>query len=494
MVQNRIPQWRTAWGLWFKSALLASLPLLLTLLTPGQLQAQSCVLYPSPHLRFGVNVDTDGGKHVADYDMETLNAHWYLDYKAQLTPARPANMDYTQMVRVGIWQNKTLTQTVGPIVDANPGMHWIVGNEPDRAGQDGLTPATYARFYHEVYTFLKARDPSSQVGVAGVVQATPLRLRYLTMVLDEYQARYGAPLPTDLWNLHGFILPENYIWGASIPPGLEDFAAEGKQYGVGDHGNLTIFKVQIVNFRQWMADHGYRDKPLSISEYGILLPPAYGYPYATVRNFMLESFNFFLNTTDSTTGYPADANRLVQNWSWFSLNSPPYDANTGIGFNGNLFNPTTHAFEPLGLDFANYVASVANDKPDLALTNLQVTPVTMVMTSTSPVTVTARLSNKGGNDVQEAVVQLWLIDATDNRTLLSQSEPIATIGAGCGPIPIQLTWQPAALPVGAYTLAVEASAANGDQESNTADNIGRQSFHVLDEALTNFTYLPLIGN
>ncbi len=254
------------------------------------------------------------------------------------------------MVRVGIWQSKTLTATVGPIVDANPGMRWIVGNEPDRHGQDGLTPAAYAQFYHDVYTFLKGRDPSSQVEAAGVVQATPLRLRYLTMVLDEYQARYGTPLPTDLWNLHGFILPENNIWGAAIPPGLEAFASEGEaNRTIGDHGNLAIFKSQIFAFRQWMADHGYRDKPLSISEYGILLSPLHGYPYATVRNFMLNSFDFFLNTSESTLGYPADENRLVQNWSWFSLNSPPYDVNTGIGFNGNLFNPTTHAIEPLGL-------------------------------------------------------------------------------------------------------------------------------------------------
>src|SRR5687767_3863554 len=125
MVQNRIRKWHTAWRLWLKSALVASLPLLLTLLTPVQTQAQSCLLYPSPHLRFGVNVDTDGGKHVIDYDMEGLNAHWYLDYRAQLAPEQPANMDYAQMVRVGIWQNKTLTQTIGPIVDANPGMTWI---------------------------------------------------------------------------------------------------------------------------------------------------------------------------------------------------------------------------------------------------------------------------------------------------------------------------------------------------------------------------------
>lgn len=492
MLQNSVPKVRTACRLGVQSICVASLLLVLMGFTPDQAQAQSCVLYPSPHTRFGVNVDTDGGKHVADYDMARLKAHWYLDYRAQLAPERPANMDYTQMVRVGIWQNKTLTQTVGPIVDANPGMRWIVGNEPDRAGQDGLTPATYARFYHEVYTFLKTRDPSSQVGVGGVVQATPLRLRYLTMILDEYQARYNTPLPTDIWNLHGFILPENYIWGASIPPGLEAFASEGKQYGINDHGNLTIFKFQIFAFRQWMAEHGYRDKPLSVSEYGILLPPPYGYPYATVRDFMLGSFDFFLSAADSTLGYPADENRLVQNWSWFSLNSAPYDPATSSGFNGNLFHPTTHAIEPLGQDFASYVASVTNEKPDLLLNNLQVNPATMVVTSTTSVTVTAHLSNRGGSDAQQAMVQLWLTDPAGTRTQLTQSAPIATVGSGCGPLPIQLTWQPTTLPVGVYTLTAEVIAANSDQESDGNNNQGQQTFHVLDKGFTDFIYLPVV--
>ena len=29
--------------------------------------------------------------------------------------------------------------------------------------------------------------------------------------------------------------------------------------------------------RQWMADHGQRDKPLWITEYGILMPEEYGF-------------------------------------------------------------------------------------------------------------------------------------------------------------------------------------------------------------------------
>ncbi|MEZ4661306.1 MAG: hypothetical protein R2911_27465 [Caldilineaceae bacterium] len=100
-------------------------------------------------------------------------------------------MAYVRMIRTG-QDLATLDAIVGPVVDAHPGDLWILGNEPDRDTQDGRTPDAYAEFYHAVYTFLKARDPTAQVAIGGVVQATPLRLRYLDMVLSAYQALWGA--------------------------------------------------------------------------------------------------------------------------------------------------------------------------------------------------------------------------------------------------------------------------------------------------------------
>ena len=52
-------------------------------------------------------------------------------------------------------------------LQAQPGSFWLVGNEPDVRWQDNVTAAEYAERYHDVYTFIKERDPSAKVGAGG---------------------------------------------------------------------------------------------------------------------------------------------------------------------------------------------------------------------------------------------------------------------------------------------------------------------------------------
>ena len=224
--------------------------------------------------------------------MTQLYAGWYVDYSVQLSPARPAGMGYMQTI-LPSQHYPIRPDALRPLVDANRGALWTLGNEPDRDLQDGMTPEAYAAFYHDLYAFIKGRDPTARIAVAGVVQPTPIRLRYLDRVLDAYRQRYGVRMPVDVWTVHGFILNEAPDeWGASIPVGLEAFAEEGLRRTVDDHDRMDIFRQQIVDFRRWMADRGYRDRPLILSEYGILLPKAYGFSDAAVANFMVESFGF----------------------------------------------------------------------------------------------------------------------------------------------------------------------------------------------------------
>ncbi|MFN8488756.1 MAG: hypothetical protein U0350_14235 [Caldilineaceae bacterium] len=479
-------------GAWFKPLLGAFFLLVLLLTLTKQTSAQSCPLYP-PDERFGVNVDTVNGMRVEDYEVAQLKAYWYVDYRTQITPTHPAGLQYAQMIRGSVWRSRNFTQTLTAAIKANPGALWFIGNEPDRDGQDGLLPADYAVFYHDAYTFLKQHDANSRVAMGAVVQGTPIRLRYLNMVLDAYQAHYGASLPTDLWTVHGFILPEckeTGCWGASIPPGLDAFKDEGKKYTVTDHGDIEIFKEHIMAFRQWMAAHGYRDKPLIVSEYGILLSPYHGFPYSVVRTYMLATFDFFLNATDSTIGDPADQNRLVQSWSWFSLNSPPYDLNTGKGFNGNLFNPTTRQIELLGQDYAAYVTNVTKNYVDVNLSEMQVSP-SVVMSSTMPtITVSAKLLNIGGRPAHQVAVQLWLNSMNRERTLLGQTTLLPTLDAGCTAIPIEFQWRPETLAIGTYTLSLEVQMDSSTPDANVNDNSVQQQFFHLDKPFSNFIYLP----
>jgi hypothetical protein len=75
-----------------------------------------------------------------------------------------------------------------------------------------------------------------------------------------------------------------------------------------------------------------------------------------LKTFMRETFDFLVNTQDPELGYPADGNRLVQQWLWYSVNEQPFDETTGVGFNGALFN-YLHPEEitPFGVLFRDYV-------------------------------------------------------------------------------------------------------------------------------------------
>jgi hypothetical protein len=243
--------------------------------------------------------------------------------------------------------------TIQAAAAANPGSTWLIGNEPDVIWQDNTTPERYAELYHELYHLLKDADPTCRVAIAGVSQPTPLRLAYLERALDAYQGRYGEPMPVDVWNVHGFVLrEERNSWGVGIPPGFDDDA--GLLYEIEDHDDLDLFRGQVLAFRRWMADHGQRDRPLVLSEYGILMPPEYGYDEARVEAFMVATFDYFLTATDDRVGYPRDGNRLVQWWAWYSLADTTYPT-------GNLFDPETKALTSLGSAFARYAPPGSGD-------------------------------------------------------------------------------------------------------------------------------------
>ncbi|HMN26859.1 MAG TPA: hypothetical protein PKE45_01800, partial [Caldilineaceae bacterium] len=255
-----------------------------------------------------------------------------------------------------------------------PGSLWLIGNEMDRrdwaycirwegsfcaevgySGQDEMLPDSYAVAFHELATLVRSADPTAKIGVGGVIQATPLRLTYLSMVWDAYQARYGEPMPVDVWNVHNFILQEEHNnWGADVPPGSN---AQFGEY-VGNtllHLDLTIFDRQVRAFRQWMKERGEQEKPLIVSEYGVLYRnDTMGLPAddpTAVYTFMLASFDYFAKTRDCSLGFTADDCRLVQRWNWFSLDD------NGDGFNpyGRLVNPNGAGLSVTGEHFREYV-------------------------------------------------------------------------------------------------------------------------------------------
>ncbi|MBX3011857.1 MAG: hypothetical protein KF832_10150, partial [Caldilineaceae bacterium] len=461
----------------YRISIALSCACLLFWLTAHSTAAQSCPLYPSPHQRMGFNVALDGGLTINDYDTVRLGAGWYHDYSRRVNPAHPGGILYHQMIRGNGRTTPALIQQllnqIAPMVDANPGVVWILGNEPDRYGQDGLTATQYAQFYHDVYYFIKQRDPSSRIAIGGIVQPTPIRLRYLDLVLTEYQRLYGESIPVEIWDIHNFILPEKCEWGASIPPGLEAYQNEGIACPatLNDHGNIEIFKQQLRTFRQWMKDRGYQDRPLIISEYGILLSKYHGYYYERVRDYMLASFNFMLNTKDTATGYPADDYRLVQEFAWFSLNYYEFDLSTYFGLNGNLFDHNSRQIMPLGVDFANYASQNTNRNIDLALTNLQANPANAI--NSEPITLQAQFHNRGSVSAENASIRFWAGDPRNQGQLLGNSAPFAQVLADCHQTKTtSFTWTPTQ--GGSYTIFAELVANNLNLDNNAANNYSSQ--------------------
>ncbi len=272
-------------------------------------------------------------------------ANWAIDPQ----PLRPNGIRYAQLLLVRASEYPTNTCKITDTVAANPGTLWIVGNEPEaKYNQGNRTPAEYAQIYYYVYHLVKGLDPSALLAIGGVIQPTPLRLQWLETVLDEYKDAYGSDMPVDVWNIHVQILQEKAgtpqdptPWGAEIPAGLPP--TDGMLYTIQDNASSGLFRELVVAFRQWMREQGLRDKPLIISEYGVLMPSDILADGDTalgdlmVIRFMRSTFDFLVTAADPDLGYPADDNCLVQQWLWYSLNDRPFDGQQ-IGFNGSLFS------------------------------------------------------------------------------------------------------------------------------------------------------------
>lgn len=260
----------------------------------------------------------------------------------------PPGVTFWQMIRTS---QRGFKQEWAPVLRAaraNPGSIWIIGNEPDVRWQDNVTPEKYAELYHEAVQRLRAADPTARIAPAGVAQATPLRLAYLDAVLRTYRERYGEPLPADVWTLHTYILREERdSWGVDIPPGLD--AQTGELYEIADHDDVAIFRQQIERFREWMAANGYQDRPLAITEFGILLPNDYGFPPERVAEFMVETLDAML-TMRGPAGMPADNGRFVQYWFWYSVEDLPDYYPTG-----DLFKLETGRLTLLGETWRDYL-------------------------------------------------------------------------------------------------------------------------------------------
>ena len=302
---------------------------------------------PGERFRLGVSIPYGASSPQIVDVLDALEVGWVMDWAVRSSPALPPGVEYAQTVRFRGGKLSPEAATLTAVAAARPGSLWLISNEPDVRWQDNVTPEVYAQLYHEAYTAIKAGDPGAVVAAGGIAQPSALRHRYLERALTAYHASYGASLPAQAWHIHNYMLREERdSWGVDIPPGLPDDT--GVLYGVDDSGNLAAFRAQIYDFRRWMAAHGYTGQPLIISEFGVPMPPDYGFSEARMAEFLRETWQFFLTAADPALGNPADGGRLVQRWCWFSLGYPDYPT-------GNIINLETRTWTPFGETWLSYV-------------------------------------------------------------------------------------------------------------------------------------------
>ena len=408
-------------------------------------QSQSRLLLPSI-ASSGIPADeklcrlgVGGTSAIAAYPIRALRLGWYLDWTTTPNPARPDDIAYHPMIRlaqVGLdaYTSEPPLDDLPQIVAGRRGALWFIGNEPDRvAWQDSIEPGLYARAYHDLYFAIKQADPTAQVAIGAVVQPTPLRLQYLDKVLHEYERLYGRPapdepaMPVDVWNIHAFILQERSCvaypadcWGAEIPPGVD--ATEGMLYTIDDHDSLVIFKGFIETFRQWMADRGYRDRPLILTEFGILMPEDYGFGPARVNAFMSGAFEF-LNSATGPNGYAPDNNRLVQSWAWYSLDDDLA--------NGRLFDASTRQRTVFGDNFAALAARIPGD---VNLQPIRASAARQAGSDAEQVTLSLTVANNGNSAISGVFgVKFYRGNPAQGGTPIG-GEQFVYVLEGCGTI------------------------------------------------------------
>jgi hypothetical protein len=438
-----------------------------------------------PNCRFGVGAVGD----ISRYDVAALNLGWYVNFVSTKTPKTPSGMEFVQTIRlrqVGsdgweMWSPRPTEFTT--TVQSNIGATWLVGNEPDSPWQDDTVPEAYATAYHDVYHQLKRLDPTAKVGIGSIVQPTPVRFAYLDRVWDAYRHEYAEDMPVDVWSIHTYILRETLnppdpepcepvtktipVWGAYIPPGIP--AQTGELYCVRDQDNLGVFQQRIREFRHWMAAKGQRDKPLIVTEFGVLFYEDFqdedGEPFSQERvgTFMTATFDFLLNETDPLVGYPQDGDRLVQRWAWFSLNANPRD------WGGTLISETGE-LRPLGRYFQDYVSEITPAVDLYAVRAFASSAVFQHDGAPLTTTLKAIVSNIGNISTAMPIsVTFYSVPASGTGTIILGEVVVLGGLGGCADYEtVEVEW--AGLEPGFHRFFVEVTG-SGDQDvsNNTAE-------------------------
>lgn len=457
--------------------------------------------------------------------VDTLKLGWHLNFRALPQEATSQQSEFIHLVSIKQNMNGSTylpTYTVfpaltnsnlGAIVNDNPGKLWLLGNEPDVPIVQGNTfPEVYAKAYHEVYYFIKQRDPSAQVAIGGLSMMTPGRLQYLDIVWDTYLEMFNEPMPVDVWNFHLYILSE-YRAQAMLPadgkvalgtdPAIAKISSEGnpalcaqdKVYCRAEHDSLAIFKEQVVGLRTWMKEHGQQDKPLILSEFSLLYPfvdydnsvnpttcflmdeNGKCFTPERVNNFMNATVSYLETAVDPNLGYPNDENRLVQQWMWFSLWQDP----EGSGGSSRLLKDNYTSFAPgsvnalntVGQNYQKIIQSRATYVNLYASEAVSAVGQSVANGGTGTVDLTVKFLNNGNTSAAGPVEVKFYANAAMTQLIGTAVATHDPHFYGCGRHIYTATVQWSGLTAGVRNYWVKINTNNAISESKTSDNVAK---------------------
>jgi hypothetical protein len=473
---------------------------------------------PAPNCRFGaVPIGTDQSTKLSE-----LGAGWYLNFSTGGYGSVPSTVEFVPVIRLkqlksgdvylnGYTVTPPLTDIgLGAKITTYPGATWIIGNEPDRgpsAGsspQDDLQPEMYARAYHDVYQYIKARDPNAKVAIAGLVEITPGRLQYLDKVWAAYETAYGTGMPVDVWNMHLYVMPEvnpqglpndiaNVAVGTDPALGMRETAGRSEAYLCGDvnnkvycfadHDNLSFFQRQIRDLRTWMKNHGQQNKPLLISEYSILygynapggvceyLQDEFGQCFTPTRvsNYLRNTFDLIDGPgmmVDTSLGYPQDNYRLVQQAMWFSIYY------NGAGQSSSLYKEDLSEMTTMGQAFQSEIVE-RNPIPNLQPWNAANVPgFAIAPSTTATVTLSVDVYNNGDTAVTTPTTVTFYSDQGMTSEIGSAVLPNLN-GCARGPVSVGVNWSNLTEGVHRYWVKVDSGGvlAEESESDNTTSGL-----------------------
>lgn len=478
----------------------------------------------------------------------TLGAGWYINFSAYSAGQDVRSASFAPVIRVRQDQNAAggrlptykvtpplaftyrddngvLQEGLGSLISRNRGHYWLIGNEVDVNNQlqDNTMPDVYARAYHQVYDYIKKVDPTAKVAVAGLSMMTPGRLQYLTIVWDTYRALYGQDMPVDIWNMHLYILeerlpgnPNDYGDGkialgtnpaiaklssagnAALCPavGSPDSASSDPRPDVicrAEHDRVSIFREQVVAMRQWMKARGQQNKPLIISEFGLLYPYIFqnnawflldeqGRPFdpPRVTKYLQETMNFLETAVDPALGYPIDSNRLVQQWLWYSIVTNPSES----GGSSNLISTNFASFTPgdaaalttMGQAFRQRTAANPGQSNLVGGVASNVISLPNKATGKATALLTATFRNAGTRSIIKPITVTFYSDQALTKVIGSATYDPVVRGAvtGCtwgnrNSNHVTVLWND--LPIGTHQYWVKVDSASAIPEISEADNV-----------------------